>query len=108
MPGYSAASLGTSSDYHWTWYDESVPGVSNWVLVANPAAPGGPTVHYMVKVAGLTKAEGDLLPGANVTPDFPGLIGGPVEVTSTGGPVMASQRVLWKGYFNETLGTVLP
>ncbi|MHB1390668.1 MAG: hypothetical protein ACYCXF_05460 [Thermoleophilia bacterium] len=85
-----------------------MPGVSNWVLVANPAAPGGPTAHYTVKVAGVTHAEGDLAPGARVIPDFAGLMGGPVEVTSTGGPVMASQRVLWKGYFNETLGTVLP
>jgi hypothetical protein len=102
--GYNVGDL--TNDYHWTWYDQSAPGVTNWVLVANPSASA--TVHYMVKVAGVTKAEGDLLPGANVTPDFSGLIGGPVEVTSSGGNVMTSQRVLWKGYFNETLGTVLP
>jgi len=33
--------------------------------------------------------------------------GRPVEVTSSGGNVMSSQRVLWNGYFNGVLGTVL-
>ncbi|MCL6105890.1 MAG: hypothetical protein M1309_00830 [Actinobacteria bacterium] len=42
--------------------------------------------------------------GGNWNPDFPGKMGGPVNVTSTGGPVLASQRVLWNGYFNEVLG----
>ncbi len=105
VPGYPFADL--ASSYHWTWYDESAAGVKNWVLVANPAGPGGATVHYTVKIAGVTRAEGDLAPGARVTPEFPGVMGGPVEVTATGGSVMSSQRVLWNGFFNEVLGTRL-
>ncbi len=103
VPGYDAvAALGAS--YHWTWYDAAAAGVRNWVLVANP---GASPVHYVIKVGGVTRYEGDLASGGRATPEFPGLMGGPVEVTSTGGPVMASQRVLWNGYFNEVLGTVL-
>jgi photosystem II stability/assembly factor-like uncharacterized protein len=102
-PGYPESAL--SSSYHWTWYDETSPSVSNWVLIANPSTTQA--VNYVVKVGGVTRASGSLAPGARVTPDFRGLVGGPVEVTSTGGPVMASQRVLWNGYFNEVLGTVL-
>jgi len=104
VPGSPTAGL--ASDYHWTWYDGQSTGVRNWILVANPS--NSATVHYVVTVAGVTQSEGDLLPGTYVAPEYPGLMDGPVEVTSTGGTVMASQRVLWNGYFNETLGTVLP
>ncbi len=103
VPGYDFASLGSS--YNWTWYDESAPGVMNWVLVANPS--NSATVTYDVKVGGITRASGTLGPNEAATPDFAGLMGGPVEVTSSSGNVMVSQRVLWKGHFNETLGTGL-
>ena len=99
VPG--SASL--ASDYNRTWYDESEPGVRNWVMLANPAAA---PVHYQVIVGGKTLSQGNLNPGAFAIPEFPGSIGGPVEVTASGN-VIASQRVLWKGYFNEVLGTVL-
>jgi photosystem II stability/assembly factor-like uncharacterized protein len=101
-PGYPHSAL--SSSYHWTWYDNVEPGMTNWVLVANPNATA---VTYTIKVAGVARASGTLAPGQRVTPTFPGLRGGPVEVVSTGGPVMASQRVLFNNYFNEVLGTVL-
>lgn len=52
-------------------------------------------------------AAGDPLDADKVTPTFPGTMGGPAEVTSTGGTVITSQRVLWNGYFNEVQGTVL-
>ncbi len=103
VPGYAQDAL--TSDYNWTWYDQAEgPGVSNWVLVANPTQS---PVTYHILIAGKEVASGTLNPGARATPTFPGKMGGPVEVTSTGGSVMASQRVLWNGYFNEVLGTVL-
>lgn len=57
----------------------------------------------MDQISGDKVASGNLAPGQKVTPTFPGTMAGPVEVT-TSGPVMASQRVLWKGYFNEVVG----
>ncbi|MHB1389821.1 MAG: WD40/YVTN/BNR-like repeat-containing protein [Thermoleophilia bacterium] len=107
VPGYAQSAL--ASDYHWTWYDQQSAGSTNWVLVANP---GNADVTYQIKIAGVVQPitadnPGTIPAHGKVTPTFPTKIGGPVEVTSTGGPVMASQRVLWNGYFNEVLGTVL-
>ncbi len=129
VPGSPRAGL--TSSYFWTLYDQKEgPGVSNWVLVANPDAnPNDAPVNYQISIAGgcaaldASRCEyGSLNPGAVVTPvpQFPGIKDGPVEVKgcsvplgpdgSCGGTpenVMASQRVLWQGYFNETLGTNL-
>ncbi|HZD05278.1 MAG TPA: hypothetical protein VE173_10180, partial [Longimicrobiales bacterium] len=104
-PGLPHESLTPAPDnaYHWTWYDMQSTGSRNWVLIANlGAAP----VNATVRVAGVVRFSGSIPPGQSAIPAFPGLIGGPVEVTATG-PVMASQRVLWNGYFNEVLGAVL-
>ena len=125
VPAYATASL--AGDYLWTWYDSKSAGASNWVLIANPSASRD--VYYQLSVAGQTLPRdkpgdspnnpGFIAPSGNVTPIFSGLMGGPVEVRTcsqpftTGGscpgatpPVVASQRVLWNGYFNEVLGTV--
>lgn len=103
VPGSHADPLPTS--HNWTWYDQSAAGIKNWILVANPS-PGN-TVNYEIRIGGVLRDSGALAPGARVTPEFAGLMGGPVEVTSTGGGVIASQRVIWNGYFNEVLGTTL-
>jgi hypothetical protein len=93
------------------------PDVSNWVLVANPSTSD--TVHAVISITSLATGlpvtqEMDIGPGLNWTPQFPGEMGGPVEVTAylAGNPaaprnVIASQRVLWKGHFNEVMGQVL-
>ncbi len=73
------------------------------VLVSNQ---GGAPVTYSVNVAGDPVASGTITAGGSVTPTLPGRMGGPVEVTADG-PIMASQRVLYNGYFNEVLGTSL-
>ena len=103
VPGFPYASL--TSDYHWTWYDMASPGAVNWILVANP---GSQTVHAQVTFTGTggapVSSDIDIPAGQSRTPTFPGKMGGPVQVTSTGGTVMVSQRVIWNGYFNEVLG----
>jgi len=102
--GYPAVALAAS--YHWTWYDQLSPGMKNWVLVANPG-PGD--VTYTVTINGAAPAgyrNRVLAAGAMETPTFPGWRSGPVEVTASA-PVIASQRVLFNGYFNEVSGTVL-
>ena len=99
VPGQPRSSL--ASDYNWTWYDNKSAGATNWILIANPNTT---SVGYQIKIAGSQVASGTLSPGQRIIPTYPNTIAGPVEVTSTGGPVMASQRVTWNGYFNEVLG----
>jgi len=126
VPGLPYSALNPAN--HWTWYDQSLAGVRNWILVANPSATdtikveiwmNGQRVQEDVGPSG-TPTTWTLAPGERVTPTFGTYIGGPVEVRAyinigswngNGGadnrPVMASQRVLWNGFFNEVLGTVL-
>jgi hypothetical protein len=102
----------TSNTNHiWTWYDQASAGAKNWVLVANPPDASGP-IYYEVWIAGnKVKDGGPIPPGGNETPTFPGTIGGPVQVKSysdaahaSSADSIASQRVLWNGYFNENWG----
>lgn len=106
VPGIPASEL--SDRYYWTWYDQQSAGARNWVLVANP---GGSQVYYEIRVAGTLWAAGDIQAGQNVTPTFPGVLGGPVEVqawTDSGktapADVIASQRSLWGPSFEEVPG----
>jgi hypothetical protein len=103
VPGYPQAVM--ASSYHWTWYDMQSAGVADWILIANP---GSTDVTYQVEIAGAVQPCGDCIIPAHdkVKPVYPGQMSGPVSVTASG-PVVASQRVMWNGYFNETLGTVL-
>jgi hypothetical protein len=107
--GADYSALGSS--YDWTWYDEVSAGSRNWVLVANPVDAAA-AIYYEIWIAGVkVKDGGPIAPGSNETPTFPGTLGGPVEVKSfsdaihsIGADSIASQRVLWNGYFNEVWG----
>jgi hypothetical protein len=92
----------------WTWYDMVSPGYKNWVLISNP---NDYQINYNIRIAGAVVDVGTIPANGRVTPSFPGLIGGPVEVNawdSFSDPVyvMASQRVLSNGdmAFNEQPG----
>ncbi|MHB9111051.1 MAG: NosD domain-containing protein [Thermoleophilia bacterium] len=109
VPGLPYGSLTTVN--YWTWYDMQSSGASNWVLIANPA--NSPVwIYYEIKVGGtVIGTGGPIYPGNNLTPTFPGLMGGPVEVRTysdaartTPHIAIVSQRVLWNGYFNEVWG----
>ncbi|MFA6001685.1 MAG: hypothetical protein WC828_06170 [Thermoleophilia bacterium] len=122
VPGYPKTAL--TNDYHWTWYDQLDGGTYDWVHIINTdSAP----VNYRLTVGGVLPtpvvegaATGTIAPGELVHPRFL-LRSGPVEVKAcklsfnpdgscsdvTPATVMTSQRVLWHGYFNEVLGTVL-
>jgi hypothetical protein len=114
VPGTPVAGL--AADYHWTWYDMQSPGSTNWVLIANP---GGGDIYYDVMIAGAVQGQSAGNPGVipahgRVTPFFRSLMSGPVEVKAYSdqartvpAPVIASQRVLWNGHFNEVTGAVL-
>lgn len=114
------------SQYWWPLYDGYSAGMKNWILVSNPGECGsGPESHTIqVKVIIHIPPEygGDitelhnLAEGETWTPQFPGVKGGPVEVQAwMNGPfdhydpaygcdVIASQRVLFNGAFNEMPG----
>ncbi len=119
MPGIPAESL----DDHqlWTWYDQLSAGARNWVLLANPSATETVSAQvYFINRAGGQGTGGvfNIAPGQSVTPQFPGAMGGPVEVKAwVGGgdwanaadrrPVIASQRSLWGPSFEETPGVAV-
>jgi hypothetical protein len=80
--------------------------MQNWILVANP---GTAPVNYTIRINGAVPAgynNRPLAAGARETPSFPGWMSGPVEVWANG-KLMVSQRVLYNGFFNEVLGTVI-
>ncbi|MHB0867816.1 MAG: LVIVD repeat-containing protein [Thermoleophilia bacterium] len=108
-PGLPAEEL--ASSHLWTWYDQQSPGARDWVLIANP---NNFPVYYEIIIAGEDPGPGSsgmIAPGENVTPDFPGRMGGPVQVQTwtgsdknTQAAVIASQRVIWGPSFDETAG----
>lgn len=118
VPGQPFEAL--AADYHWTWYDQASPGSQNWMMVSNPTDI---PVYYVITMRGNymggSDYAGTLNPGSSAFPSFPAEIGGPIEVKGwqlnpDGSPnysqpavFLASQRVLWNGYFNEMTGTVL-
>ena len=115
ISGYAAGAL--AGDYNFSWYDQKSAGSQNWVLVSNP---GATAVKAEVWIAGSKMATLDVAAGSSQTDTFPGVMSGPVEVrgynaagynpASPGSPnasILASQRVMWSGHFNEVEGTVL-
>lgn len=115
VPGFPYLSL--PSLYYWTWYDQQSAGVSNWVQVANP--DGANPLHYEITIAGQdpapgpTCSKGTLAAGEMTNCQFPDKMNGPVKVQAWNliktAPmdIVASQRVIWNGYFNEVMGTEL-
>ncbi len=94
--------------YYFTWYDSI--SSRDWVLIANP---GDTAVEADVYIAGrkMNSSPYQVAPGAYVTPEYGGVMGGPVVVVghepgspSTPRDIIASQRVLWDGNFNEVMG----
>jgi len=109
------------SHYWWPMYDGYSAGMKNWVLVSNPPE-NCESIEAKVVIHIPPEYGGDevlyspaLAPGETWTPQFPGLMGGPVEVKtwrhggSESNPAdarksVASQRVLYNGSFNELPG----
>lgn len=100
-----------SDRYFFTWYDAN--HLNNmlrcWVLVANR---GDQAADVEIRVGGtlrasFTEAGGNPVPaGGIVTPEFPGLTDGPVEVLSTNAqPLSVSQRTIFRNSFEEVPGT---
>ncbi|MBI5870411.1 MAG: right-handed parallel beta-helix repeat-containing protein [Actinobacteria bacterium] len=123
VPGIPQDQL--SSRYLWTWYDWKSIGSQNWVMVANPNnEPVDVSVSFInledgAQIGGApSQLSAAGTAGSIAIMRYDGRMGGPLEVKAniSGGSwsnqaqrrgVIASQRVLWNGQFNETLGTVI-
>lgn len=100
---------------YWPWYDMSTAGVLDYVMIANPNANSA--IYFELKWKGVSVKTGQLAPinsQANAY-DFysaPGYVDGPIEVQawfdqiggSSPASVLTSQRVIWKGFFDEAMG----
>lgn len=102
VQGQPPAALASSQWF--TWYDSMLVNFmrGNWVLVGNMGS-GTATVEIYVGGVRMNDPENPannfftIPEGGRITPQFPGTIGGPVRVVSTSGqPVIVSQRVLFK------------
>ncbi|MHB8859827.1 MAG: TolB family protein [Thermoleophilia bacterium] len=104
------------SHYWWPVYDSAGAGMRNWINMANPPENGeNITVRVTVRNASPDISETrDLAPGQSWAPLYAGRFGGPVEVKAwkqgdlsedlNPRKVIASQRVLFNGAFNEMPG----
>lgn len=93
------------TSYNFTWYDSRPENgmKGNWILVANA---GQQAAQVDIFIGGNNMGSYTIPVGGKITPSYPNLMDGPVQVVSTNGqPIIASQRVLWGSSFNEVMGT---
>ena len=108
IPGVAAGSL--SDSYQFSWYDlRSQSGMEgDWIMIANAGAqPADATVSIGGRqVASFTAAQGNAIaPGATVNAAFPGVMAGPVSVSSANHQqLVVSQRVAYRDSFSEVAG----
>ena len=103
-PGTQTADL--ASQQWFTWYDDASPGMQTWVLVGNQSDA---TAEVDVRIAGNLIGHYSIPAGGRVTPLYPGLMNGPVEVTSTSGQpqLVVSQRTTFNNSFDELPGMLM-
>lgn len=91
-----------TGEYHLNWYDQLSPGMSTWIMIANPTAS---PVNAEVNIGGVTNTY-DIAPGGISTPVYPGIMTGPVRVKSAGGEsLVVSERTIMGDSFSELKGT---
>lgn len=94
----TAADLAT--DHYVSWYDESSPGMRAWILMTNQ---GAAAAEVDIDAGGTPLGHFHIPAGGIVTPDFPGVMAGPIRVRSTNGqPLTVSARTTYGNSFNET------
>jgi DsbC/DsbD-like thiol-disulfide interchange protein len=94
---WAAGPAQAATTSYFNWYDKASPGMYNDNI--HLLNPGTGSVSVTVTVPGGTQTV-TVLAGQETYVNFPGVIGGPAKVTSTG-PVLASQRVQYYQTFNE-------
>jgi CSLREA domain-containing protein len=98
-----------TTEYWFPWYDQV--NMSTWILVGNPSA--SQTAYVDIYIGG-DKQNGApyAIPAGNrITPQYLGVIGGPVRVVSVTGAgtpspidIFASERSIFASSFNEVMG----
>ena len=97
--GYPSDQLTT--EYWFPWYDQL--SMSTWILVGNPSETQEANVD--IYIAGRLMGTYRIPSGGRVTPQYPGVMDGPVRVVSRNGvPIFVSQRVHYGRSFNEVMG----
>jgi hypothetical protein len=84
--------------------------MQSWVLVGNPSSTQ--TAYVDIYIGGVKLGETrSIPPNDNITPQFPGVVNGPVRVVSITGAgtpsplnIFASERSLYGPSFNEVMG----
>lgn len=100
--GVPASKLGT--EYNFTWYDcrseNNMKG--NWILVGNMDTEDALVDIY---IGGNHMGRYDVPVGGRITPQYQGVMDGPVRVVSVNGQqIIASQRILYQNSFEEFQG----
>ena len=90
-------------DYYFGWYDDASRGMQSWIVIGNPEAA---TQHVQVFIGGQLQGDYNIGAGQRVTPQFPGVMNGPVRIVSiTGGELLSSERNLFNSSFSEPPAT---
>jgi len=97
-----------SSSYSFTWYDDKPENFmrGNWILIGNQDTG---TANVDVYIGANKMGTYDVPEGGRVTPQYVGVMDGPVRVISTNGKkLIVSQRILFKDSFEEFQGLSNP
>jgi hypothetical protein len=78
-----------TTSYYYPWYDMTNGNLAA-PIVANPSS--SQTANVTIKIAGATMGNYTIPAGGRITPTYPGVINGPLTVTSDV-PVVTTQRV---------------
>jgi hypothetical protein len=88
-----------TSEEYLTWYDGQSPGMRSWVMIGNQSDS---PADVEVTIGGHLYGTYHVPSGSVATPEFPGIMNGPVKVRSLGGQRLSvSERVTFAGSFNE-------
>ena len=87
-------------NYYFTWYDMRTFS-NDWILISNPNAT---SASYEIYIGESFIGSGAIQPHSDITPQYSNLMSGPVKVVSSSGlPLIVSQRTLYNGNFNELM-----
>jgi hypothetical protein len=90
-----------TTEYWFPWYDFTQ--VSTWIVIGNTSSVDPADVE--IYIGGAFKEGKTIEPDGQWAPAYPGEFNGPVQVKSTNGvPILVSQRMLYNGGLQETLG----
>ncbi|MHB8858939.1 MAG: Ig-like domain-containing protein [Thermoleophilia bacterium] len=104
VPGTETQDL--ASEQWFTWYDSASAGMHTWILVGNQSQS---TAEVDIRIGGSLIGHYSIPAGGRVTPLFPGLMSGPVQVVSTSGQpeLVVSQRTTFNNSFDELPGMLI-